>query len=61
MDCRILRGFVYESFWFGGWVLSVTGKTIPGTSSLQHLEENIKAADIALSNQEWVETEAEAS
>src|SRR5258708_3485057 len=32
---------------------------IPGTSSLQHLEENIKAADIALSDQEWAEIEAE--
>jgi pyridoxine 4-dehydrogenase len=33
---------------------------IPGTSSLQHLEENIKAADITLSDQEWAEIEAEA-
>ena len=33
---------------------------IPGTSSLQHLEENIKAADIRLSDQEWAEIEAEA-
>jgi pyridoxine 4-dehydrogenase len=33
---------------------------IAGTSSLQHLEENIKAADIRLSDQEWAEIEAEA-
>jgi pyridoxine 4-dehydrogenase len=33
---------------------------IPGTWSLQHLEENIKAADIRLSDQEWAEIEAEA-
>jgi pyridoxine 4-dehydrogenase len=33
---------------------------IPGTSSLQHLEENIKAADITLFDQEWAEIEAEA-
>jgi pyridoxine 4-dehydrogenase len=33
---------------------------IPGTSSLEHLEENIKAADITLSDQEWAEIEAEA-
>jgi pyridoxine 4-dehydrogenase len=32
---------------------------IPGTSSLQHLEENIKAADIRLSDHEWAEIEAE--
>jgi pyridoxine 4-dehydrogenase len=34
--------------------------TIPGTSSLQHLEENIKAADITLTEQEWAEIEADA-
>jgi len=32
---------------------------IPGTSFLQHLEENIKAAGIRLSDQEWAEIEAE--
>lgn len=32
---------------------------IPGTSSLEHLEENIKAADITLSDQEWAEIEAD--
>lgn len=33
---------------------------IPGTSSIEHLEENIKAADISLSDQEWAEVEADA-
>jgi pyridoxine 4-dehydrogenase len=31
---------------------------IPGTSSLAHLEENMKAADLVLSDQDWVEIEA---
>jgi pyridoxine 4-dehydrogenase len=33
---------------------------IPGTSSVEHLEENIKAADIELSDAEWSEIEAAA-
>ena len=33
---------------------------IPGTSSVDHLEENIKAADIALSDAEWKDLEAAA-
>ena len=33
---------------------------IPGTSSLEHLEENIKAADVRLSDAEWAEIEAAA-
>jgi len=33
---------------------------IPGTSSLKHLEENMKAAGIILSDKEWAEIEAEA-
>jgi len=32
---------------------------IPGTSSLAHLEENMKAADLALSDTEWAEIEAD--
>jgi aryl-alcohol dehydrogenase-like predicted oxidoreductase len=32
---------------------------IPGTSSIEHLEENIQAADITLSDQEWAEIEAD--
>lgn len=31
---------------------------IPGTSSIAHLEENMKAADLILSNEEWGEIEA---
>ena len=33
---------------------------IPGTSSIQHLEENVKAADVDLSDAEWQELEAAA-
>ena len=33
---------------------------IPGTSSIQHLEENVKAQDVQLSDAEWSEIEAAA-
>lgn len=33
---------------------------IPGTSSVAHLEENVKAADVTLSDAEWAEIEAAA-
>jgi aryl-alcohol dehydrogenase-like predicted oxidoreductase len=33
---------------------------IPGTSSVEHLEENLKAADVTLSDGEWKELEAAA-
>ena len=33
---------------------------IPGTSSVEHLEENVKAADLTLSDAEWAEIEAAA-
>jgi pyridoxine 4-dehydrogenase len=33
---------------------------IPGTSSIAHLEENVKAADVTLSDAEWAEIEAAA-
>jgi len=33
---------------------------IPGTSSLEHLEENVKAADITLTPEEWKEIESAA-
>jgi aryl-alcohol dehydrogenase-like predicted oxidoreductase len=33
---------------------------IPGTSSVEHLEENVKAADVTLSDAEWKELEAAA-
>ncbi len=33
---------------------------IPGTSSVQHLEENLKAADVTLSDAEWKDLEAAA-
>ncbi|MGI4855108.1 MAG: aldo/keto reductase [Janthinobacterium lividum] len=33
---------------------------IPGTSSIAHLEENMKAADLELSNSEWADLEAAA-
>jgi len=33
---------------------------IPGTSSVEHLEENVKAADVTLSDTEWQELEAAA-
>jgi aryl-alcohol dehydrogenase-like predicted oxidoreductase len=33
---------------------------IPGTSSLEHLEENVKAQDVTLSDAEWAEIEAAA-
>ena len=33
---------------------------IPGTSSVEHLEENVKAADVALSDAEWGKIEAAA-
>ncbi|MGA7157569.1 MAG: aldo/keto reductase [Acidobacteriaceae bacterium] len=33
---------------------------IPGTSSVEHLEQNVKAADVSLSDAEWQELEAAA-
>ena len=33
---------------------------IPGTSSVKHLEENVKAAEVSLSDAEWAEIEAAA-
>ena len=33
---------------------------IPGTSSVEHLEENVKAQDVTLSDQEWAEIESAA-
>jgi pyridoxine 4-dehydrogenase len=33
---------------------------IPGTSSVAHLEENVKAADVTLNDAEWAEIEAAA-
>jgi aryl-alcohol dehydrogenase-like predicted oxidoreductase len=33
---------------------------IPGTSSVEHLEENLKALDVTLSEEEWAEIEAAA-
>jgi len=33
---------------------------IPGTSSVEHLEENLKAADVTLSDAEWKDLEAAA-
>ena len=33
---------------------------IPGTSSVEHLEENVKAAEVTLSKDEWAEIEAAA-
>jgi aryl-alcohol dehydrogenase-like predicted oxidoreductase len=33
---------------------------IPGTSSVEHLEENVKAQDVSLSDAEWAELEAAA-
>ena len=33
---------------------------IPGTSSIEHLEENVKAQDVQLSDAEWSEIEAAA-
>jgi aryl-alcohol dehydrogenase-like predicted oxidoreductase len=30
---------------------------IPGTSSVAHLEENVKAAEVTLSSEEWAEIE----
>ena len=33
---------------------------IPGTSSVAHLEENVKAAEVSLSDAEWAEIEAAA-
>jgi aryl-alcohol dehydrogenase-like predicted oxidoreductase len=33
---------------------------IPGTSSVAHLEENLKARDLTLSDAEWKELEAAA-
>jgi aryl-alcohol dehydrogenase-like predicted oxidoreductase len=33
---------------------------IPGTSSVEHLEENVKAAELSLSAEEWAEIEAAA-
>jgi pyridoxine 4-dehydrogenase len=34
---------------------------IPGTSSVEHLEENVKATDLTLSDAEWAEIEATAN
>ncbi len=34
---------------------------IPGTSSVEHLEENVKAQDVTLSDAEWLEIEAAAA
>jgi len=34
---------------------------IPGTSSVEHLEENVKAADVSLTDAEWAEIEAAAA
>jgi aryl-alcohol dehydrogenase-like predicted oxidoreductase len=34
---------------------------IPGTSSVEHLEENIRAEDVTLTDAEWAEIEAEAA
>ena len=34
---------------------------IPGTSSIEHLEENVRAADVSLSESEWKEIEAAAA
>jgi aryl-alcohol dehydrogenase-like predicted oxidoreductase len=33
---------------------------IPGTSSVAHLEENVKAAELTLSDSEWKDLEAAA-
>ncbi len=33
---------------------------IPGTSSVKHLEENLKAQDLTLSDAEWKELESAA-
>jgi pyridoxine 4-dehydrogenase len=33
---------------------------IPGTSSIAHLEENLKSADVTLSDAEWADLEAAA-
>ena len=33
---------------------------IPGTSSVEHLEENVKAAEVSLDDKEWAEIEAAA-
>jgi aryl-alcohol dehydrogenase-like predicted oxidoreductase len=33
---------------------------IPGTSSVEHLEENVKSADVTLTDAEWQELEAAA-
>jgi pyridoxine 4-dehydrogenase len=33
---------------------------IPGTSSIEHLEENVKATEVELSDNEWSEIEAAA-
>jgi pyridoxine 4-dehydrogenase len=33
---------------------------IPGTSSVEHLEENVKARDLTLSDAEWEELETAA-
>ena len=33
---------------------------IPGTSSVKHLEENVKAADVSLNDEEWAEIEGAA-
>jgi aryl-alcohol dehydrogenase-like predicted oxidoreductase len=34
---------------------------IPGTSSIAHLQENVAAAELKLSAEEWAEVEAAAS
>jgi aryl-alcohol dehydrogenase-like predicted oxidoreductase len=33
---------------------------IPGTSSVAHLEENVKSQDVTLTDEEWAEIEAAA-
>lgn len=45
-----------------GWLLhrSPVMLPIPGTSSVEHLEENLKSADLQLSAEEWNEVEAAA-
>ncbi len=44
------------------WLLhrSPVALPIPGTSSVEHLEENLKAADVVLSDAEWAELETAA-
>jgi pyridoxine 4-dehydrogenase len=60
--CRSIRANPNKDQISLAWLLHHSPVMLPiaGTSSLQHLEENIKAADIRLSDQEWAEIEAEA-